>query len=324
MATFGCSAVGMGLFDDLLDRSVFYSFDRSGFLRHKRAFDDTEMEVSMGGKVCLVTGANSGLGLEVARGLAERGATVHLLCRSARRGAEARDSITQQTGNRRVHLQVVDVSSMASIREFAERFASPRIDVLIHNAGLLPLQREVTADGLELTVATHLVGPSLLNTLLRPRLKGARVVFVSSGGMYTKRLDMGRMLSDSEPYDGVAAYAMTKRAQVVLSELWSRELAGSGTVVNAMHPGWAATGGVQRSLPRFWRVMRKRLRTPGQGADTALWLAVARRVERETGKFWFDRRAVPTHLVSITRETKAERRRLWDFCQELGAAPPAG
>ena len=313
----------MNLYERMMDRSILFSFDRSGFLRRQRRFDPADLQRSMRGKVCLVTGANSGLGLELARGLAEREATVQMLCRSARRGAASRDAVERQTGNPRVHLEVVDLSSMASIREFAARFAHPVVDVLIHNAGLLPLRREVTADGLELTVATHIVGPFLLNTLLRPRLKRSRVVYVSSGGMYTKRLDVGRMLSHSGPYDGVAAYAMTKRGQVVQSELWARELAGSGTVVNAMHPGWAATEGVQRSLPRFWRVMRKRLRTPAEGADTALWLAVAPRAEGKSGKFWFDRQAVPTHLVPFTRESEAERRRLWDFCEARCAAASA-
>jgi NAD(P)-dependent dehydrogenase (short-subunit alcohol dehydrogenase family) len=133
--------------------------------------------------------------------------------------------------------------------------------------------------------------------------------------MYTKRLSVAAMLSNDGPYDGVAAYAMTKRAQVVLSGLWARELAGAGTTVNAMHPGWAATGGVERSLPRFFRFMRKRLRSPEEGADTALWLAVADAVAGETGKFWFDRRPAPTHLARWTRESGDERRRLWEFCE---------
>lgn len=304
----------MGLRDQLLDRSIFFSFDRSGYLRHRRTFDPSDLDRSMTGKVCLVTGANSGLGLAVASGLAVREATVYMLCRNAERGSTARTSILEETGNPDVHLHVVDVSSLKSIHDFTERFTRPRVDVLIHNAGVLPLERELTPDGLELTVATHLVGPFLLNKLLLPKLKNARVVFVSSGGMYAKRLDVDAMLSNQGPYDGVAAYAMTKRGQVVLSERWARVLADTGTVVNAMHPGWAATRSVELSLPRFWRIMRNRLRTPTEGADTALWLVVAERVAGETGKFWFDRRPVPTHLVRWTREGADERQRLWDFC----------
>lgn len=309
----------MGFLDLMLDRSIFFSFDRTGYLRHQRRFVPSELDRTMRGKVCLVTGANSGLGLAVASGLAAREATVHMLCRNAERGDSAQKAVMEETRNSNVHLHVVDVSSLRSILAFAERFTSPQVDVLIHNAGVLPLERELTHEGLEITVATHLVGPFLLNKLLQPKLQDGRVVFVSSGGMYAKRLDMDAMLLNEGPYDGVAAYAMTKRGQVVLSEQWARELSETGTKVNAMHPGWAATKSVERSLPRFWRIMRNRLRTSAEGADTALWLAVAECVAGETGKFWFDRRPVPTHLVRWTRENADQRQQLWEFCESSSA-----
>jgi NAD(P)-dependent dehydrogenase (short-subunit alcohol dehydrogenase family) len=307
----------MGLMNRILDRSVLFSFDRSGFKRHQRGFDRSDLEVSMRGKVCLVTGANSGLGLATAEGLAERGATVHLICRSEERGAEAREEVTRATGNPEVHLDIVDISRPGSVRDFVQGLDDRQVDVLIHNAGVLPLEREVTPEGYELTVATHIVGPFLLTRLLRPRLHDSRVIFVSSGGMYTKRFDLKQMLARDGRYDGVSAYAMTKRAQVILSELWAEELRSTRTVVNAMHPGWAATPGVERSLPGFWRVMNSRLRTPAEGADTALWLAAARKGGEETGKLWFDRRAVPTHLVPWTREAAGERLSLWRWCEEV-------
>jgi NAD(P)-dependent dehydrogenase (short-subunit alcohol dehydrogenase family) len=310
------SGLILGIIDSLLDRSIVFSFDRTGHRRHARTYDPADLDRSMKGKVCLVTGANSGLGLAVVRGLAERDATVHMLCRNAERGARARSTVEEETHNSDVHLHVIDLSSLRSIREFAKRFMHPHVHVLVHNAGVLPRERELTPDGLELTVAVHLVGPFLLTKLLLPKLEDARVVWVSSGGMYAKRLDVGAMLSNEGPYDGVAAYAMTKRGQVILSELWAEKLRASGTVVNAFHPGWAATKSLEQSLPRFWRIMRHRLRTSAEGADTALWLTVTERIQGETGKFWFDRKAVPTHLFPWTRERDDERRRLWSFCEE--------
>ena len=307
------------LLQRVLDRSIFWSFDRSGYQRHRAAFRPEDLERSMRGKICLVTGANSGLGLEVARGLAARDATVHLLCRDAARGQAALADIVGDTGNQDVHLEILDVARPESVRDFADRWSAPQVDVLIHNAGVLPLERELTDTGLELTVATHLVGPFLLTELLRAKLHGSRVVFVTSGGMYTKRLNVSAMLRQDGPYDGVAAYAMTKRGQVVLSARWARELASSGTVVNAMHPGWAATPGVQRSLPRFWRIMQRRLRTPAEGADTALWLAVAETAGAQTGKLWFDRLPVGEHLVPWTQEPAGEAERLWALCERAVA-----
>lgn len=302
----------------LLDASIFFSFDRSGYRRHARRFDPADLDVAMDGKTCLVTGANGGLGLALARGLAARGAQVHMLCRSAPRGEAARAALAAETGNPSLHLHVVDVSETASIRRFVEALGVPRVDVLIHNAGVLPLERETTSEGLERTVATHLVGPHLLTALLRPRLGGARVIWVSSGGMYGTGLDIDAMLDGRGEYDGVAAYARTKRGQVVLSELWAEALSDIGAAVHAMHPGWAATPGVERALPRFWRTMERRLRTPEEGADTALWLAVSARVPGKTGGFWFDRRRVRTHLVPWTRERVDARRRLWQLCMQMG------
>jgi NAD(P)-dependent dehydrogenase (short-subunit alcohol dehydrogenase family) len=134
--------------------------------------------------------------------------------------------------------------------------------------------------------------------------------------MYAKRFDLDRMLSTSGRYDGVSSYAMTKRAQVILSDLWADELRSAGTVVNAMHPGWAATPGVERSLPGFSRLMNGRLRTAAEGADTVVWLAASRRGGEETARLWFDRRAVSKHLLPWTREADGERRRLWRWCEQ--------
>ena len=308
------------LLDSILDRSILFSFDRGGYLRHERGFRPEDLEVDLGGRSFLVTGANSGLGKAAARALAELGGEVWMLCRSEERGRQAREEIRRDTGSESVHLEIVDMADRGSIRELAGRFADRRVDVLVHNAGLLPDELVETGDGLELTFAVHVVGPLLLTRLLLPNLRrsgDARILWVSSGGMYGVRLDVGEMLEPPEPYDGVKAYARTKRAQVVLSELVAERLAPAGIASNAMHPGWAATPGVARSLPRFQRLLGNRLRTPDEGADTVVWLAAARRAGFPTGRLWFDRRQVATHLVPWTRERPEERQALWSTGCEL-------
>ncbi len=308
------------IFDSVLDRSIVFSFDRSGFLRHARGFHPGDLDVDLAGRVCLVTGANSGIGRAAAMALAHRGADLWLLCRDRARGREVVTSIRRSTNNRRVHLEVVDVSHLAAVRAFAARFAPARVDVLIHNAGVLPATREETAEGLELTLATNVIGPFLLTHLLQPKLAaagGARVIFVSSGGMYLQRLSLDDLQWTRRSFDGVAAYAQTKRMEVVLTELLARRWSRERIAVHAMHPGWADTPGVRTSIPRFWRLMRSRLRTAEQGADTLVWLAVAPAASLRSGRLWFDRAPAPTDLLPFTGERRRDRTRLWRACQRL-------
>ena len=304
----------------LLDASIILSFDRTGYRRHAAVFDPTDLQVDLTGRACLVTGANSGIGFETSLALAARGANVWMLCRNRERGLAAVRDVRARTKSRRVHLGVVDVSNAASVRRFVHSLKAPVVDVIVHNAGVLPDQRTESTDGHELTFATHVLGPWLLTTLLLPRLRksrDARVVFVSSGGMYTQRLSLNDWEWRNRPYDGVAAYAQTKRMQVVLAELLADELRGSRICVNAMHPGWADTPAVRTSLPRFWNVMRRVLRTPAEGADTVVWLAASAAARGETGRFWFDRRARTTHLLPWTRETNEDRQALRRLCERM-------
>ncbi|MCU0694294.1 MAG: SDR family NAD(P)-dependent oxidoreductase [Polyangiaceae bacterium] len=296
------------------------SFDRIGFQRHSRAFRPADLDVDLSERVCLVTGGNAGLGRAIADALAKRGAPVHLLCRDAGRAEAARDEIRHATGNARVQLAVVDVSDLASVRRYVASAGLERVHVLVHNAGVLPPSRILSADGLELTFATHVIGPHLLTNMLATPLRqsgDARVIFVSSGGMYTQRLDLADFRWDHRHYDGVVAYAQTKRMQVVLAERLSHVFAGAGVSVYSMHPGWADTSGVKTSLPRFHKLTKRVLRSPAQGADTVVWLAVCQPAPKPSGGFWFDRKARGTHYLPWTREDQTTRDRLWEQCQRL-------
>ena len=301
-----------------VDPFIVSSFDRTGFRIHSLTFQPDDLDVDLSDRRCIVTGANSGIGYETALALADLGAEVVLACRSRDRGEEAVKRIRERTGNARVSLELLDVSDLGAVRASAARLASAPVDVLVHNAGVLPDERVATGDGLELTFATHVVGPFLLTHLLRAALEKSpdgRVIWVSSGGMYTRRLNLEDPNWERRDYDGVLAYAETKRAQVVLAELWAEELRGSGVVVNAMHPGWADTPSVKRSLPRFHRLTRQILRTPAEGADTVIWLAAAERGRRSTGRFFFDREERRTHLLPFTKESSQDRRALWGLCE---------
>ena len=202
------------------------------------------------------------------------------------------------------------MSDFDSVRAVAAQVADELdvLDVLVHNAGSLSPQRAVAGDGTELTLASQLLGPFLLTSVLLPNLSRSdpgRVVTVSSGGMYSQRFDLGRLEMNGVEYDGTTAYARVKRAQLVLPHEWARRVIPPSVVFHAMHPGWADTPGVRSSLPGFYRVMRPLLRSSGQGADTIVWLAAAPEVTHTSGDFWLDRHRRWEHKVPWTRPRDA-------------------
>ena len=297
-----------------LTRSIVFSFDQTGYLRHRAQFDDADLDVDMTGRLCLVTGGNSGLGLATARGLANRGATVWILGRNEARSASVCEKLTGNGNLNISHLQL-DLGDPESVDSVVRAVGDRPVDVLVNNAGVLLNEQGESEGGLELTLATNLVGHLRLTAGLLPALRAgdrARIVWVSSGGMYAKRLCVDDLRSPPEPFDGVAAYAQTKRAMVTISRWLADSLASTGIAVHAMHPGWAATPGVEQSLPTFWKLTRPILRTAETGADTILWLAVCDKAHTESGRFWFDRKIRSEHLLGRTRQSQEEERRLWD------------
>ena len=309
------------LLDTILDRTVLVGYTRAGYRIRRHSWDVAELP-RMEGKTVLITGATSGLGLASAHAFARLGASVRLLARSAERGHRARTGIVEASGNGDVGVFLCDLSSLVSVRQAAARFAAEesRLDVLVNNAGVLVGERMLSDDGIELTFATNVLGPFLLTNMLTPLLKKsapARIINVSSGGMYTQRIHVEDLQSAHGEFDGATAYARTKRAQVILTEQWAERLEGSGVVVHAMHPGWADTPGLESSLPHFYGVTKWLLRTPQEGADTVVWLGAAPEPARSSGGFWHDRRERPTHRVPWTKEAPEDRERLWTECERL-------
>lgn len=278
----------------------------------------------MHGKVCLVTGANSGIGKATAMALAQRHAEVWLLCRNPERGNIARNDIIRETGNCNIHLAIVDMSDCSDIHTFAESIAPSRVDVLVHNAGVMPHEKNVTEDGNELTLATNLLGPFLLTEKLIPHLERSadgRVILVSSGGMYTQKLDLERMENPPEPFDGVVQYAQTKRAMVILGELWAERYQNKRITFASMHPGWVDTPALQKSMPRFQRLTQSVLRNADEGADTVIWLAVRDETIGRNGAFWFDRMEQSTYPLPWTREPSHIRQNLYSWCEQRTHIP---
>jgi NAD(P)-dependent dehydrogenase (short-subunit alcohol dehydrogenase family) len=309
--------------DDLLEITVIGSFSRIGYAVRRRLFGWREPRPgAMAGQTVLLTGATSGLGREAAVELAALGARVILAGRDGEKLQAVRDELLLVHGEDRFPTLVVDMSSLASVREAVQHVVDtePRLDAVIDNAGAIFPTREVTAEGIEATLATMVVGPFALVGGLLPLLEatgGARVISVTSGGQYAQRLHLDDLQSTSEPWNGTRAYARAKRAQVSLAREWTRRVRDRDVAFVAMHPGWANTPGIAAALPGFHRLMGPLLRTPAEGVDTMVWLAADPRAGSLAGRLVLDRRPRPFDRIPSTRVPPADRRRLWDAVVRL-------
>ena len=308
------------LLDDALEVLVVPSFTDIGYGVRRRLWDwDPPDAWSMAGRTVVLTGPTSGLGRAAAGSLAAMGARLVLVGRDPAKLDRTARELTGSSAATEIATVVADLSSLASVREAAERILAtePRVDVLIDNAGAMFAERGETPEGVERTFATMVHGPFVLTARLLPRLLGspdARLIAVTSGGQYTQSLRLDDLDFRVGDYDGPRAYARAKRAQVSLIREWSRRFAGRGLVANAMHPGWADTPGLEAALPGFREVVGDRLRTADEGIDTLLWLAAgpAAETRAERGRLFLDRRVRPFDRVPSTRISAADRRALWD------------
>ncbi len=331
--------------DRALEASVVGSFTRIGHAVRRRIDRWDDLARSGEGRRVLVTGGNSGIGFATAAALLARGAHVTITTRDVPRGERARSALLDvatrdgRSADRdgiaaRLDVELLDLDRLDSVRALAERLGGRApIDVVVHNAGAMFAERSVTEDGLERTWQVHTVAPFLLTMLLVPELTSRtdpRVIWVSSGGMYTERLIV-RRVDSPRGYRPSVAYARAKRAQVELvTELHRRIGDRTGIAFHSMHPGWARTPGVAGSLPTFNRLVGPLLRTPEQGADTIVHLALSPRsggADDPTagGRFWADRRPRPTDRLSRTVCEASERTLLWErLMVDAGITRPTG
>jgi len=310
---------------DLADRLVLpglWRFTRLGYKASRRNWKP--VSAFLGDRHAVVTGATSGIGLATAHALAALGARVTLVVRDEEKGEAAVKEIVEESGNAAVGLEVCDLSLMASVHALCDRLlaAGDPIDILVNNAGALFNPRQVTDEGFEKSFALLLLGPYILTERLQPLLAAGgdgRVVNVTSGGMYTQGIRVRDLQSERGEYSGSVAYARAKRGLMILTEEWGRRWEEQGIAVNAMHPGWADTPGVETALPGFYRLTRRLLRTPEEGADTAVWLAASTEAGQVSGELWLDREIHPSHLSDRTREAPEDRQELLRILENLAA-----
>lgn len=318
--------------DSALEIPVVPSFTKIGYAIRSRLDEWNDLDrYDLHGRTYVVTGSTSGLGRFTARQLASRGAHVVVNGRGHDKTKQVADEIMGDTGSTEVSIAVADMGELDQVRSMAADLTSrfDRIDGLLHNAGALSNERHENSQGIEATIASQVVGPFLLTSLLLDAVGATapgRVITMSSGGMYTAPLTVDDLQMDAEQYGGSEQYARAKRAQVTLNEMWAEQVPASEVVFHALHPGWADTPGVEASLPTFRKVVGPLLRSSEQGADTMVWLAADDGEPVSTsGEFWLDRRTRSIHKIGRTRTTDTPERRaeLWNWCVVASGADVA-
>ena len=317
--------------DAALEFMVLPSFTRIGSLVRSRTDSWQALdEYDLSGRRVVVTGATSGLGRAATAQLLICGAEVAIIGRDRGRLESTARALAETTGNPKIVPIVCDMGDLQQVEVAARTITNSLdgLDAVLHNAGVLMNDRTDNAAGIETTVAVHVVGPFALTNHLLPALRArrpGRVITMSSGGMYTAPLTVDGLQMSKESYRGTEQYALAKRAQVTLNEMWAGRIQSTEVIFHAVHPGWADTPGVADSLPTFGRIMSPLLRTPDEGADTMTWLTADDAVCASSGGFWLDRRVRPIHRLARTRrsDTPDRRQRLWDWCVEASGTASA-
>mmetsp|Transcript_16552 Transcript_16552/g.34059 ORF Transcript_16552/g.34059 Transcript_16552/m.34059 type:complete len:335 (+) Transcript_16552:306-1310(+) len=313
------------------------NFTQTGYTKHMAKYKDPVQNaaairvgqegadgIDLSKKVVVVTGANSGIGKALATYAAAKGAKLYMFCRSKERAEEAKNEISEITSNENIDVILIDLGELASVKKAVEELQNKetKVDVLVCNGGVLLNEKQTTKEGNEVTFASHLLGGSyLLSQLLIPQFNtadDARIIFVSSGGMYNMPFpDWSTATSSkdaSHEYDGNLAYAYAKRGQVLLADEYAKLYPKIKTV--SCHPGWTLTPAVDMAYGENKKYLEP-MRTTWQGAEGIAWLMGAKGSDLESGAFYLDRNPQRKHLGPVSYYTKNTENDVKDFMANL-------
>jgi dehydrogenase/reductase SDR family protein 12 len=314
----------MGFLQQGIATTQFFLFGKkhctkTGYLNHIKHYQDPVQPativdaglsdgIDLTGKTFLITGANQGVGKEIATYAAAKNAHVYMLCRNAERAAAAQKEIRATTNNDKVDVLLGDVSEPEHIDRVVKEFGGTKLDCLVCNAGALFNDKRVNSQGKEITLMSHLVcGSYQLTKLLLPKLKKAaeengepRVIYVSSGGMYNTKFPSWEQASSTgkfqEKYDGQFVYSYAKRGQVLLAERFTKDY--PDITFLSCHPGWTQTSAVDEAYGDQAKYLQP-MRTTWEGAEGICWLASTQKKNLKSGEFYLDRTVQTKHLGGL-------------------------
>lgn len=271
----------------------------------------------MKNKICVITGANSGIGKQTAIDLAKKDYQLILICRKSSKSETALAEIKGKSGNNNIRMFYADLSLMKEIRRVAKEVSEKyeRIDVLINNAGILKNKREITSEGIEMNMAVNFLAPYLLSRLLLPKLENsgsARIINLNSELHRKGKIDFSNFML-GKGYSSSKAYNNSKLANLIISQKLAEELKGKNVTVNSVHPGVIATDAL-REMPKWiLRIMKLFTSKVEKGAEPSVYLATAKELEGISGKYFNKKKQVKAHKCAYDQELQNE---VWKFAKQ--------